>query len=193
MKYALALVMLLGIFLTVRSLFSTSVPPAMPENKTSVHDFTATSIDGKLVNLGDYHGKVLVIVNVASKCGYTRQYEGLEQLYKKYKAKGVVVMGFPANNYGGQEPGSNEEIQQFCSTKFNVSFPMFAKVSVDGKDRDELFQFLTAGGGKKELEGNIRWNFEKFVIDKQGNLVKRFGSGTEPMSDEMISTIEGLL
>ncbi len=148
------------------------------------------TIDGETTNLSAFDGKVVLIVNVASKCGYTKQYTGLEALYDKYKEQGVVVVGFPANNFGGQEPGTDEEIKEFCSTKFDVSFPMMSKVSVKGDDIHPLFKYLTESSG---IPGEIGWNFGKFLIDQHGNLVARWPSKVEPTGDEITGKIEELL
>ena len=154
---------------------------------SSLHEFTVNSIKGQPVNLADYKGKVLLVVNVASQCGYTPQYEGLEALYKRYKDKGVVVLGFPANNFGGQEPGTNEEIGSFCKSKFGVTFPMFSKISVKGGDKAPVYQFLTASGGE------IGWNFTKFLVGKDGKPIQKFDSSVEPESKELTSAIDKAL
>lgn len=159
----------------------------------SFYDFTMKSIVGKDVSMGSYKGKVLLLVNVASECGYTPQYEGLEKLYEKYKDQGLMVLGFPANNYGGQEPGTNQQIQQFCTSKFGVKFDMFSKISVHGDDIHPLFRFLTEGGGNTALAGEIKWNFEKFLIDKKGQLIKRYRHRLDPMNEEILHDIEAAL
>jgi glutathione peroxidase len=154
------------------------------EKKTSVHDFTMKSIDGKDVSLSSFKGKKLLIVNVASKCGYTPQYKELEALSKKYAGK-LVVLGFPANNFGSQEPGSNDEIKGFCEKNYGVTFPMFAKISVKGKDVDPLYAFLS----NKDANGTVgtapSWNFCKYLVDENGKVLKFFSSGTDPMSKEI--------
>jgi glutathione peroxidase len=154
---------------------------------STVYDFTLNGINGKPAPLAAYKGKVLLLVNVASKCGYTPQYTGLESLYRKYKDKGLVVVGFPANNFGGQEPGTDEEIKEFCTRKYDVSFPMYSKISVKGDDAAPLYKFL------QEKAGNVNWNFNKFLIDKNGNVVKRFDSKVAPESPELIAAIENTL
>jgi len=156
----------------------------------TIHQFTMKNIDGVDTPLSNYRGKVLLIVNVASQCGYTRQYANLEALYTSYASKGLSILGFPANNFGGQEPGTNKEIKDFCSTTFNVTFDMFEKISVKGSDKHPLYAFLTSGGGNGDLSGEVGWNFEKFLIDKEGKVVKRFKSGVDPMSDEIKQAIE---
>jgi len=161
---------------------------AMAFAATSIYDFTLNSIDGASTPLSTYKGKVVLVVNVASKCGYTPQYAGLEALYEKYKAKGFVIVGVPANNFGGQEPGSDEEIKTFCSRNYNVTFPMMSKVSVKGADKTPLYQYLTEATG-----GEIKWNFTKILIDKKGGIVSRFESAVTPESAEMAKAIEQAL
>jgi glutathione peroxidase len=159
----------------------------------SVLEFTMKNIDGKDVKMDEYRGKVLMIVNVASKCGYTPQYEGLEAIYRKYKDQGLVVMGFPANNFMGQEPGTNEEIKTFCSTRYNVTFPMFSKISVKGDDINPLFQFLTSKETNPEFSGDISWNFNKFLVDRTGKIVGRFSTREKPESENIALAIEKAL
>ena len=155
----------------------------------SVYDFSAETLTGEPQLLSDYQGQVLLIVNTASKCGFTKQYAGLEALYQKYKDRGLIILGFPANNFMGQEPGTNEEIQQFCSLKFNVTFPMFGKISVKGKDIHPLYAWLTSHPkGKK-----VSWNFNKFLIGRDGELVEHFGSRTAPDSEKLTIAIETAL
>ena len=156
----------------------------------NVHSFTMMTIDGRQKPLADYKGKALLLVNVASKCGFTPQYKGLEELYEKYKGRGLVVLGFPANNFGAQEPGTNEEIQKFCSLKYNVTFPMFSKISVKGGDIDPLYKYLTTEAG---TNGDIGWNFNKFLVGPDGSVVARFGSKTDPLSKELTEKIETVL
>jgi glutathione peroxidase len=155
----------------------------------NIYDFELTDIDGQKVSLSEYKGKTILIVNVASKCGYTPQYEGLQELYDKYNDKGLVILGFPANNFNGQEPGSNEEIKKFCTLEYGVEFPMFSKVSVKGEDQHELFNFLT-NAPNDDFTGEIKWNFEKFLVSKEGELIRRFRSGVEPMSSDIVTAIE---
>lgn len=164
----------------------------MSSDTTSIYSYNMDSIRGESVDLADYKGKVLLIVNTASKCGYTKQYDGLEELYDTYKDDGLVVMGFPANNFGGQEPGSDEEILEFCTNKFAVSFPMFSKVSVKGKEQHPLFEELTTTENP-DFVGPINWNFEKFLISKDGELLHRFRSKVEPNSKTLVSAIETAL
>lgn len=145
-------------------------------------------IDGKDVNLSDYKGKVLLIVNVASYCGYTKQYAGLEEIYKKYKDKGFEILAFPCNQFGQQEPGTNEEIKNFCSSKFDVTFKLFDKIDVNGKNQSPLYSILN----DNEVTGkaDVKWNFEKFLVDKNGNVVARYLSKVDPQSEELISAVE---
>ena len=157
----------------------------------SFYDFTVNTIEGKEVKLEQFKGKVLLVVNVASKCGYTYQYEGLEALYSKYKDKGFAVLGFPANNFKQQEPGSNEEILAFCTDTYAVDFPMFAKISVKGDDIHPLYQYLTTA--EEEFAGDITWNFNKFLISPDGKIIERFGSKVEPQSKEVLTMIEKYL
>ena len=158
----------------------------------SVHDFKMKNIDGKGIPLAQYQGKVLLIVNVASKCGFTPQYEGLETLYEKYHDQGFEILGFPANNFGGQEPGTNDEIKQFCKLQYGVKFPMFSKISVKGDDMDPLFKYLTSEKNP-DFTGDIKWNFEKFLISTDGKLLHRFRSAVTPQSDELTNAIEDAL
>ena len=155
---------------------------------SNVYDFTMNSIDGTPVPLATFKGKITMVVNVASRCGYTPQYTALEAVYEKYRDEGFTIVGFPANNFGGQEPGTNEEIKQFCSAKYNVKFPMFSKISVTGDDKAPLYQFLTERNG-----GDIKWNFTKFLVDRDGKVIKRFESSVTPDSPEVISAIENAL
>jgi glutathione peroxidase len=160
---------------------------------SSLYDFTLPSIDGKPMPLADYKGKVLLLVNVASRCGYTPQYTALEATYEKYKDQGLVILGFPANNFGAQEPGSNAEIKTFCSTKYSVKFPLYAKVSVKGGDQTPLYKFLTSKESNASVAGDIKWNFTKFLVDRNGKVVQRFEPDVTPDSPEVITAIEKLL
>jgi glutathione peroxidase len=179
----------LVLFIAAGCLLSNSTPTAELKGK-SVLDFQMKDIDGKDIKLKKYKGNVLLVVNTASKCGYTPQYEGLEAVYEKYKDQGFYVLGFPANNFKGQEPGSNEEIKEFCTSKYKVSFPMFAKISVKGDDQDPLYQFLTSKDTNPQFSGDISWNFNKFLIDRKGNVVARFDSKDTPQGDAVTQAIE---
>ena len=156
----------------------------------SVYDFTMKTIAGKEQPLSAYKGKTLLIVNVASKCGFTPQYKGLEALYEKYKDRGLVVLGFPANDFGWQEPGTDTEIQKFCSTTYGVSFPMFSKISVKGAKIHPLYKYLTESS---QPAGDISWNFNKFLVDGSGRVVARWGSRTAPEDKELTAKIEETL
>ncbi len=158
------------------------------ETSENILDLTVKDIKGKEVKLSDYKGKVLLIVNVASKCGYTKQYSGLEAVYEKYKAQGFEVLAFPCNDFGGQEPGTNEEIQEFCSSTYNVKFKLFDKVKILGEEQAPLYTRLI--NSKNVEQGNVKWNFEKFLINKEGNIVSRFRSKVTPESEELTKAIE---
>jgi len=173
--------------------FALALTAAAIAAPSSVYDFTLKSIDGQPTPLSEYHGKVLLLVNVASHCGYTPQYTALESLYEKYKDKGLVVVGIPANNFMGQEPGTNEDIKTFCTKKYNVSFPMMSKLSVKGDDKTPLYTFLTSKSSDPKFGGEIQWNFTKFLVDRNGNLVDRFEPATTPDSPQVISAIESAL
>lgn len=166
------------------------ITPPPPPPKRSIYGFTMKDIDGKDVKLDKYKGKVVMIVNVASKCGFTPQYEGLQSIYTKYKDQGFVVLGFPANNFRGQEPGTEKEIKEFCSTKYNVTFPMFSKISVKGEDQDPLYAYLTDKQSDPDFGGEITWNFNKFLIDRKGKIVARFDSKDKPESETVTAAIE---
>ena len=155
--------------------------------------YTMKGIDGKDVDLAQYKGKVVLFVNVASKCGYTPQYEGLQKLYAAHEKEGLVVIGVPANEFGRQEPGSDEDIVKFCSSKYNVTFPMLSKVVVKGKGICPLYAFLTGKETDPKFAGDIGWNFEKFLVAKDGTVVGRFKSGVEPDSEELTSAIKAQL
>ena len=166
---------------------------ALPAQQKSLYGFTMKSIDGRPVNLESYKGKVVLLVNVASKCGFTPQYAGLEALYEKYRDKGFVIIGVPANNFAQQEPGTDEEIKTFCSRKYNVSFPMMSKVSVKGDDQTPLYHFLTDASTDPQFGGDIKWNFTKFLFDRNGKPVARFEPAITPDSPQVTSAIEAAL
>jgi len=165
---------------------------AMAKEKT-IYDFTLNSIDGQPTPLSTFKGKIVLLVNVASRCGYTPQYAALESVYEKYKGRGFVIVGIPANNFGGQEPGSNEEIKTFCTAKYHVTFPMMAKVSVKGSDITPLYQFLTDKTALPDTGGEIGWNFTKFLVGPDGKVLARFESKVEPNSEQLTSAIEKAL
>jgi glutathione peroxidase len=160
---------------------------------TTVHDFTAKTIDGAERALSDYRGKVLLVVNVASRCGLTPQYEKLEALYRRYEGRGLVVLGFPCNQFGAQEPGTEAEIKTFCSTKYDVTFPMFAKLDVNGASAHPLYAFLTSQPTQPEGPGKISWNFGKFLVGKDGGVIARWAPTEDPTSPAVTSAIESAL
>jgi glutathione peroxidase len=161
-----------------------------PVKNTNIHGFTMKTIDGKEKSLAAYKGKVLLIVNVASFCGNTPQYKDLEAVYRAYKDRGFTVLGFPANNFGEQEPGSDEEIKTFCETKYGVTFDLFSKISVKGADQHPLYHYITK---ESPFPGDVKWNFQKYLVDKRGNVVAMFPSKTKPGDKEVIGKIEALL
>jgi glutathione peroxidase len=166
----------------------TAAPTAKPESKPmSFYDLKTKSLDGKAVDLAQYKGKVLLVVNTASKCGYTPQYEGLEKLYEQTKEKGVVVVGFPSNDFGGQEPGKPEEIAKFCSLKFNVQFPLMEKVKTKGDSQSPIYRFLS------EKHGEPQWNFHKYIVGKDGQVKAAFESSVEPQSEELKNALDKAL
>jgi len=166
---------------------------AHAENPASVYGFTMQNIDGKPVDLSQFRGKVTMVVNVASKCGFTPQYEGLEKIYEKYKDQGFVILGFPANNFGGQEPGTNDQIKEFCTLNYGVTFPMFAKISVKGSDKHPLYRYLTSQKTNPEFGGEITWNFNKFLIGRDGTILNRFDSKVTPESETIVQSVERAL
>jgi len=158
-----------------------------------VFSFTMKNIDGIDVPLSSFNGKVLLLVNVASKCGNTPQYKDLEALYRKYKDRGLVILGFPANNFGWQEPGTDAEIKSFCTTKYDVTFPMFSKISVKGKDQHPLYGYLTSEATDPKFAGDVKWNFAKYLIDRKGDIIGKFAPSVKPLSDEVVGAIESAL
>jgi glutathione peroxidase len=154
----------------------------------TLYDFAIANIDGQTTQLSTYKGKVVLIVNVASQCGYTPQYKGLEALYQTYKERGLVILGFPSNDFGAQEPGSEAEIKEFCSLRYDVSFDLFSKVKVKGGDKVDIYKYLTETTGME-----VQWNFNKFLVDKEGKVVKYYPSGTAPDSPELKKDIDSLL
>ena len=157
----------------------------------SVHDFKVKTIDGKEASLADYKGRALLIVNTASQCGYTPQYAGLEALYETYKDRGFTVLGFPSNDFGAQEPGSNAEIKKFCELRYRTTFPLFSKIPVKGADADPLYKYLTGLPGKQG--GPISWNFNKFLVAPDGKVIEHFDSRVDPMSPDLTSKLEQVL
>ena len=165
-------------------------PFTQAQNKKSLFDFKVTTIEGQPFDLSSLRGKKVLVVNVASRCGYTPQYAQLEELYQKYGPDRFVIIGFPANNFMGQEPGTNAEIREFCTSKYNVTFPMMAKISVKGKDMDPLYQWLTAKEQNGVVDAPVKWNFQKFMINEQGQVVDFAAPGDKPFDDKIINWIE---
>ena len=159
----------------------------------SIHDFEMKTIDGKAQKLADYRGKVLLVVNVASKCGLTPHYKGLQEIYDEYRGDGFAVLGFPCNQFGGQEPGSDADVKTFCGTTYGVSFPMFSKIEVNGAGRTPLYAWLTAEKTKPDGPGDIAWNFAKFVVGKDGQVKARFNPRIEPSDPALRGAIESAL
>ena len=174
-------------------LFLCAASSGLAAESKSIYDYTMKSIDGQPVSLRNYSGKVVLLVNVASKCGFTPQYAGLEAVYEKYKDRGLVIVGVPANNFMQQEPGTNEEIKKFCSNKYNVTFPMMSKVSVLGDDKTPLYVFLTDKSVNPAVGGDIKWNFTKFLFGRDGKPVARFEPAVKPDSPEVTAAIEAAL
>jgi glutathione peroxidase len=188
MKNAMSLV--LAIVFTWSVIIAAQTKEGQMEQKPKLYSFTMKTIDGKDKPLSEYKGKVLLIVNVASKCGHTPQYKGLESIYEKYKDRGFMILGFPANNFLWQEPGTNDEIKKFCTLNYGVTFDMFSKISVKGSDQDPLYQYLT---GESPVPGAVTWNFQKYLVDREGNVVEKIAPGIEPEEKEVIEKIEQLL
>ncbi len=180
--------------ITITQLIAQEKISSFQEGKISmdnINDITVLNMNNNKIKLSDYNGKVLMIVNVASECGYTKQYAGLQKIYEKYNPKGFEILAFPCNDFGGQEPGTNEQIQNFCSSKFGVTFKLFDKIKVLGDERSPLYDRLINNNVTEN--GDVKWNFEKFIISKDGKIVARFRTKVEPASDEVISAIEGEL
>jgi glutathione peroxidase len=166
---------------------------ALMAGEKSIFDFTLNTIDGQPAPLATYKGKVVMLVNVASRCGYTPQYTALESTYEKYKDRGFVIIGIPANNFGAQEPGTNQEIKTFCQSKYSVTFPMMSKVSVKGDDKTPLYQFLTDKAASPKTGGEIQWNFTKFLVGPDGQIITRFEPAVTPDAPEVTAAIEKAL
>ena len=162
------------------------------ERTDNIYQYELNSIDGEMVSLEEFSGDVVLVVNTASECGYTGQYDGLQKIFETYSDQGFKVLGFPANNFGGQEPGSDEEIATFCELNYGVTFPLFSKISVKGDDQHPLFDYLT-NLENPDFTGEVSWNFEKFLIDRNGNLVRRFKSNVDPESETLLTAIQELL
>jgi len=159
----------------------------------SVYDFTLKDSKGRDVKLEEFRGRVVLLVNVASKCGYTPQYDGLQKIYERYKDQGFTVLGFPANNFGAQEPGTNEEIQEFCRINYGVTFPVFSKISVKGDDKHPLYKYLTERETNPDFAGEIKWNFNKFLVGRDGRILARFDSADKPEDAKVTQAIEHAL
>lgn len=168
---------------------------ARKDKKTmpAIYSIPLKTIDGRTTTLAEWRGKAILLVNTASACGYTPQYKGLEELFDKYKGKGFVVLGFPSNDFGGQEPGAEKEIKSFCELNYGVSFPLFAKVKVKGEDKHPLYRFLQEENPNAESRQEVKWNFSKFLVDREGKVTKAFPSKVEPMSGEMTQAVEAAL
>jgi glutathione peroxidase len=162
----------------------------MAVHPSSVYDFTLDDIDGQPVSLSRFRGKVLLLVNTASFCGNTPQYADLQKMYEKYRDQGLEILAFPANNFGRQEPGTNEEIKSFCYTKYSLTFPLFGKISVKGPDKHPLYRYLTE---QSPFPGEVEWNFQKYLVDRSGQVVARYHHRTKPLSDEIVGAIETAL
>jgi glutathione peroxidase len=183
MKKLIILISILFMFISMQS----------EEKAMSIYDFTMEDIKGDSIKLDEYKGKIILIVNTASKCGFTYQYDGLEKLYQDYKEQGFIILGFPANNFLKQDPGSNEEIANFCRLTYGVTFPMFSKISVKGKDIHPLYEYLTSKNAGHNFGGKISWNFNKFMISKDGKIINRFGSKVKPEDEKIVNAIEQAL
>ncbi len=180
MKLFIITLLVLGIFIFARQGKAQQVPALGIAQ--SIYDFKVKTMQGSYKNLADYKGQVLLIVNTASHCGFTPQYAGLEKLYERYKARGFIVLAFPANDFLGQEPGDDNTIKQFCELTYKTSFPLFSKISVRGPQMAPLYQYLTTASG---FNGSVTWNFNKFLVDRQGRVIARFGSKTDPMDPQL--------
>nr|WP_271876573.1 MULTISPECIES: glutathione peroxidase [Pirellulaceae] len=183
MRFALSLSLVFGAFLSMAS----------ADDHECALNFKAKTIEGKTVDLEDYEGKVVLVVNTASRCGLTPQYAGLQQMFTKYEDKGFVILGFPCNQFGRQEPGSDADIKEFCSSKYSVSFPMFSKIDVNGDEAAPIYKYLTSQDTKPADKGDISWNFEKFLIDREGQLVGRYAPRTKPSDADLVKAVESEL
>lgn len=191
MKYFSSFIIVLVILIGFTKLTYSGSDLKEDKMKDNIYNIVVKNIEGKDVKLSDYSGKVLLIVNVASKCGYTPQYEGLQKIYEKYKDKGFEILAFPCNDFKGQEPGTNEEIKEFCSANYGVTFNLFDKIKVLGEDKSPLYDLLITSESVEQ--GDVKWNFEKFLISKEGKVESRFRSKVKPDGEEITSSIEKLL
>lgn len=162
-----------------------------PTQASAFHALTATDIHGKVMSMADLKGKKVMVVNTASECGFTPQYKQLQELYTTYKDKGLVIVGFPSNDFGGQEPGTEQQIEEFCQVNFGVTFPMMAKVNTKGEAKSPVYQWLTEQSKNGKMDSEVKWNFQKYLIDENGNLVTMLASATDPLSDVVINWVEG--
>ncbi len=187
-------ILLIAVLLTLSQLFAQEKTTNIQKETSpmdNINDITVLDMNNKEIKLSEYNGKVLMIVNVASECGYTKQYAGLQEIYEKYNSQGYEILAFPCNDFGGQEPGTNEQIQNFCSSKFGITFKLFDKIKVLGEDKSPLYERLINNSVTEK--GDVKWNFEKFIISKEGKIVNRFRTKVEPTSAEVISVIESEL
>jgi glutathione peroxidase len=189
-RHALKSLALAAAALPLLSAVALASPAGGGKMTRSIYDFQVRTIDGQERSLAEYKGKAVLVVNTASKCGFTPQYKGLEALYEKYRSRGFEVLAFPANNFMGQEPGTNEEIQKFCELNYKTSFPLFAKISVKGRDIAPLYAYLTKESG---FTGDIGWNFTKFLVGPDGRVVARFDTKTDPLDAKLVEKVEGVL
>jgi glutathione peroxidase len=185
-----ALALSVGFAIDLRSVLAAQEGFLMAAKTTSLYDFTMNDIDGRPVNLSQYRGKVLLLVNTASFCGNTPQYSDLQSMYEQYNEKGFEILAFPANNFGQQEPGSNQEIKSFCFTKYSLTFPLFSKISVKGDDKHPLYRYLTE---QSPFPGEVEWNFQKYLVDRSGNIVGRFPHRMKPLAPEIVKEVERVL
>lgn len=195
-EYMFRLILFVTLFLVNFQLSAQNQPDSITKNLGTealddINNIIVLDMNKNEINLSDYNGKVLLIVNVASECGNTPQYSGLQEIYEQYNAQGLEILAFPCNDFGGQEPGTNEQIQNFCSSNYGVTFKLFDKIKVLGEDKSPLYERLTNNAAAEQ--GDIRWNFEKFLISKEGKIVARFGNKVSPTSNEMVSAIENEL
>lgn len=181
--------LIMGLFVLVGIGYPQTVSKKVMKDKHTIYDFVVKDIDGKNVQLSEYKGKVMLIVNVASKCGFTPQYEGLQKIYSQFADQGFVVLAFPANNFRNQEPGNNSEIKEFCTVNYGVSFPLFSKISVKGEDIHPLYEYLTSEKTNRKFAGEITWNFNKFLVNPVGELIARFESKVKPEDEKIITAI----
>lgn len=185
--------LMMGLFVLFGIGYPQKVSKKVMKEKDTIYDFVVKDIDGKDVEFSEYKGKVMLIVNVASKCGFTPQYEGLQKIYSQFADQGFVVLAFPANNFRNQEPGTNPEIKEFCTVNYGVSFPLFSKISVKGEDIHPLYEYLTSEKTNRKFAGEITWNFNKFLVNPVGKLVARFESKDKPEDEKIVAAIKKAL